>query len=337
MSFVSKYARLAPIVTTQVPLAPSIVSTDEINNDRDHSLAVDITGDDRTHDTFDDFQACHENSVTINDDLLPISNTMHSEYVGLADDDDFSYVPLKEEMKPFQDIPLLELDELETSSDISESQLVPIIYAKDLANEIELLQKAHQLKQQQRSIAISNDHDRYQDNSSVPPPENMELLNFEALDDDYSVLQRDDRTPLPLSVVLPSTNMNVSSFAMTNLDESTLSSESDEIPTPIIDPTQQHILAHNRLSVWFQLPAEIWFKILCSLSTKDLHSFSYVCKRFHTLAQDQACHHKIVVTRQMKLEQIWFDAIQRRKPLALSFIECRQQDQEKTDEQPDIK
>ncbi|CAF4858927.1 unnamed protein product, partial [Rotaria sp. Silwood2] len=42
-----------------------------------------------------------------------------------------------------------------------------------------LLQKAHLLKQQQRSIAMNSENERINDNNSVPPPANMELLNLE--------------------------------------------------------------------------------------------------------------------------------------------------------------
>ncbi len=101
-----------------------------------------------------------------------------------------------------------------------------------------------------------------------------------------------------------------------------------EIETPVTNILQHSILAHNRLSPWFKLPTELWFKILPYLNTNDLHHFSYVCKRFYLLVQDQACQHRIVLQRRMNLEQLWLDIISRRKPISLSFIECRQQNLE---------
>ena len=178
MSFVSKYARLAPIVSTQsYPIngnSSSLISTDE----NYHEQTLDISS----------FQT---------DDLFQASDMSHSNDTLDDIEENYSYVPLKEQMKNLNGVPLLELDELETNSDISESQLVPIIYAKELANEIDLLQKAHLLKQQQRSIAMNNDNERINDNNSVPPPANMELLNFETLEEEFSMMQRQEYTPLP--------------------------------------------------------------------------------------------------------------------------------------------
>jgi hypothetical protein len=305
MSFVSKYARLAPIVFSQ-PI-PTNENTDILNHH------------DQTLDTLHDLSSFHNDDTTITDDIFQTSDMSHSDD---TIDDNYSYVPLKEQMKSLNNnIPLLELDELETNSDISESQLVPIIYAKELANEIDLLQKAHLLKQQQRSIAMNNDSERINDNNSVPPPANMELLNFEALEEEFALLQRREDTPISSPTI-----MEISSPPIRAKSESP--PPLTEIETPIANILQHSILAHNRLSPWFKLPTELWFKVLSYLNTNDLHHFSYVCKRFYLLGQDQACHHHIIINRQMNLEQIWFEAIKRRKPSSLSFIECRQQDLE---------
>jgi hypothetical protein len=304
MSFVSKYARLAPIISSHGN--SSLMSTDENH----HEQTLDIS-------------SFHSENLTITDDIFQTSEMIHSND---TIDENYSYVPLKEQMKSLNGIPLLELDELETNSDISESQLVPIIYAKELANEIDLLQKAHLLKQQQRSIAMNNDSERINDNNSVPPPANMELLNFEALEEEFALLQRREDTPISSPTI-----MEISSPPIRAKSESP--PPLTEIETPIANILQHSILAHNRLSPWFKLPTELWFRILPYLNTNELHHFSYVCKRFYLLVQDQACRHRIVIHRRKKLEQLWFDNISRRKPSSLSFIECRQQNLENTQQQ----
>lgn len=318
MSFVSKYARLAPIVSSQ-----SITET--IRHDQ-------------TLDTLHDLSSFHNENTLTTDDLLQTSDIDNVDNTIDDIDENYSYIPLKEQSNTHNDIPLLELDELETSSDISESQLVPIIYAKDLANEIDLLQKAHLLKQQQRSISMNNENERICDNNSVPPPENMELLNFEALEEEFCILRRQDDTPSPSPTI-----MEISSpppppplppvEPLTIKQSESPSPPSTEIETPITNIFQHSILVHNRLSSWFKLPTELWFKILPYLETNDLHNFSYVCKRFYLLVQDQACHHRITIYRRMKFEQIWFDSIIRCKPMSLSFIDCRQQNLENISQQ----
>jgi hypothetical protein len=320
LSFVSKFARLAPIISSQPQLTngnSSILSADENNNNINRSLNIELNHHDQTFDTLHDLSSFYNETGTISDDLLQTTDMTHSDEIT----ENYSYIPLKEHMKGMNSIPLLELDELETNSDISESQLVPIIYAKELANEIELLQKAHSLKQQQRSMAMNNDDDRINDNSSIPPPANMELLNFEALEDEFTILQHHEYSPLP-SPRIPSIMMETSSSP-----KPISSPPLTEIETPSF---QQSILAHNSLSPWFKLPTELWFKILPYLNTNDLNHFSYVCKRFYLLVQDQAGQHRIIINRRMQLEQIWFDIISRRKPISLSFIECRQQNLENT-------
>jgi hypothetical protein len=237
-------------------------------------------------------------------------------------------------MNSFNGVPLLELDELETNSDISESQLVPIIYAKELANEIDLLQKAHLLKQQQRSNSLNTENERITDNNSIPPPANMELLNFEALEEEFTILRRQEDTPSPAPTI-PSIKMEISSPPLP-VKQSESPVPSTEIETPISNILQHSILAHNRLSPWFKLPTELWFKILAYLNTNELHKFSYVCKRFYLLTQDQACRHRIIINRRMKFEQYWFDSISRRKPISISFIDCRQQNLENTQQQQQI-
>jgi hypothetical protein len=319
LSFVSKFARLAPIISSQPQLTngnSSILSADENNNNINRSLNID----DQTLDTLHDLSSYYNETGTISDDLLQSTDMTQSDETT----ENYSYIPLKEHMKGMNSIPLLELDELETNSDMSESQLVPIIYAKELANEIELLQKAHSLKQQQRSMAMNNDNERINDNSSIPPPDNMELLNFEALEDEFTILHHHEYSPLP-SPRIPSTMMETSSSPIPPKPIS--SPPLTEIETPSL---QQSILAHNSLSPWFKLPTELWFKILPYLNTNDLNHFSYVCKRFYLLVQDQAGQHRIIINRRMQLEQIWFDIISRRKPISLSFIECRQQNLENT-------
>ena len=340
LSFVSKYARLAPIILSQPPPPTTtyIASSDEtnhINHQLNRPFSHERNHQEETLDTLHDLSSFHDDNDLITDDLLLPADMLNMNYMNAASDENYSYVPLKEDMKSTQGVPLLELDELETNSDMSESQLVPIIYAKELANEIELLQKAHLLKQQQRSIAMSNPgDDRICDNNSVPPPANMELLNFEALDEEFALLQRRDYTPLP-SPTDPSTMMEISSSPMLKPVTSPAPSSPvfTEMETPIANLLQHSILAHNRLSPWFKLPTELWFKILSALKTDDLHRFSYVCKRFYLLAQDQACQHRVTIQRRMKFEQTWLDALKRRRPLALAFIECRQQELETTPEQ----
>ena len=334
LSFVSKYARLAPINFPQpshtTHPTSCVVSADETNHHLNRSFSHE-----QTLDTLHDLSSFHEDNVPITDDLLLSADMLNMNYMNGSSDENYSYVPLKEDMKLNQGVPLLELDELETNSDISESQLVPIIYAKELANEIDLLQKAHLLKQQQRSIAMSNgDDERICDNNSVPPPANMELLNFEALEEEFLLLQRQEYTPLP-SPTLPSTMMEISSPTVIKAVASPAPSSPvvTEMETPIANLLQHNILAHNRLSPWFKLPTELWFKILSALNTEDLHRFSYVCKRFYLLAQDQACQHRVTIHRRMKFEQIWLDAIKRRRPRSLAFIECRQQELENPLEQ----
>jgi hypothetical protein len=309
MSFVSKYARLAPIVSSQ-----PVPSTSEINYH------------DQTLDTLHDISSFHNENVTITDDLLQTSEMINSDNTIDDIDENYSYIPLKEQMNFINGVPLLELDELETNSDMSESQLVPIIYAKELANEIDLLQKAHLLKQQQRSNSLNNENERISDNNSIPPPANMELLNFEALEEEFTILRRQEDTPSPLPPTISSTKMEISSSPVKQ-------SESPLPETPVSNILQHSLLAHNRLSPWFKLPTELWFKILSYLNTNELHKFSYVCKRYYLLAQDQACRHRIIINRRMKFEQYWFDSISRRKPISLSFIDCRQQNLENTQQQ----
>jgi hypothetical protein len=316
MSFVSKYARLAPIVSSQ-----PVTTISEIN----------------PHDDTLDMSSFHTENTILTDDLLQTSDMINSDNTNDDLDENYSYIPLKEQLNSINGIPLLELDELETNSDISESQLVPIIYAKELANEIDLLQKAHLLKQQQRSISMNNENERINDNNSIPPPANMELLNFEALEEEFSIIKRQEDTPLP-SPTISSTLMEISSPPVpVKQPESPLPPPpaSTEIETPITNILQHGILAHNRLSSWFKLPTELWFKILPYLNTNELHNFSYVCKRFYLLVQDQACRHRIVINQRMKLEQLWFDTLSRRKPISLSFIKCRQQNLENTSQSID--
>jgi len=319
MSFVSKYARLAPIISSQ-----------PVTTNGNSSITLETNHHDQTFDTLHDISSFHNENLTLTDDLLQTSEMNNSDNTIDDINENYSYIPLKEQMKSINGVPLLELDELETNSDMSESQLVPIIYAKELANEIDLLQKAHLLKQQQRSISMNNENERINDNNSVPPPANMELLNFEALEEEFTIFQRPD-TPL-LSPTIPSTMMEISSSPLPTKQPESPPSPSPppvtEIETPITNILQHSILAHNRLSPWFKLPTELWFKILSYLNTNELHHFSYVCKRFYLLIQDQACHHRIIINRRMKLEQLWFDIISRRKPISLSFIECRQQNLE---------
>ena len=310
MSFVSKYARLAPIVTSQ-----TATTTLEINS----------------HDQTLDISSFHTENVILTDDLFQTSEMINPDH---TIEDDYSYVPLKEQLNSINGIPLLELDELETNSDMSESQLVPIIYAKELANEIELLQKAHLLKQQQRSISMNNENERINDNNSVPPPANMELLNFEALEEEFCILQRREDTPSP-SPTIQSTMMEISSPPLSTKPPESLPSPS-EIETSMNNIFQHSILAHNRASPWFKLPTELWFKILPFLNSHELHNFSYACKRFYLLVQDQACRHRIVIHHRMQLEQVWFDVLSRRKPISLSFIDCRQQNLENTPQSENI-
>ena len=350
MTFVSKYARLAPIPASQTPLTHS-VNPMMTNEEPDHHLNLllpsEFTHHDQTSDTLHDLSNYHDENHLMNEDFLPTTEMFHPHFLNGPADENYSYVPLKEDLKSLEGVPLLELDELETSSDISESQLVPIIYAKDLANEIDLLQKAHLLKQQQRSIANANEGERNLDNNSVPPPANMELLNFEALEEEFSMVHREERTPIA-SPRPPSTLMDISSSPIPPpvvppvvLPEEPAkpvtppvpcSPATTELETPTLNLLQQSILAHNRLSPWFRLPTELWFKILLLLKNNDLKNFSTVCKRFYLLAQDQACEHQIVFQRQMHFEKIWLDAIQQRKPHSLAFIECRQRDLENGEE-----
>ncbi|CAF4401076.1 unnamed protein product, partial [Rotaria sp. Silwood2] len=333
MSFVSKYARLAPIVLSQpfpTNRNSSTIAVDENISNINRSLNIEINHHEQTFDTLHDLSSFHNENSIMTDDLLQTSEMIYADSTIDEHEENYSYVPLKEQMRTINNIPLLELDELETSSDISESQLVPIIYAKDLENEIGLLQKAHLLKQQQRSIAMNSENERINDNNSVPPPANMELLNFEALEEEFSVLQRQEDTPLP-SPTIPSTMMEISSSPIPTKSESPI--PSSEIETPLTNILQHSILAHNHLSPWFKLPTELWFKILPYLNTNELHNFSYVCKRFYLLVQDQACRHRIIIIRRTELEQIWFDSISRRKPISLSFIKCRQQNLENSQQQ----
>ncbi|CAF1306312.1 unnamed protein product [Rotaria magnacalcarata] len=338
MSFVSKYARLAPIVSYQTLPSnrnSSANPIDEHSTNMSRSFMLETNHHEQMFDTLHDLSSFHNESSITTDDLLQTSEMIYTDCTINESDENYSYVPLKEQMKSMNEIPLLELDELETSSDISESQLVPIIYAKELENEIGLLQKAHLLKQQQRSNAMNNENDRMNDNSSIPPPANMELLNFEALEEEFTTSHQprhDDNTPLPSpkvpspklpSPTVPSIMMEVSSSPIPT--KSVSPPPLSELETPITNALQQSILAYNRLSPWFKLPTELWFKILPYLNTKELNSFSRVCKRFYLLVQDQACRHQIMLYRRKRLEQIWFDAIGQRKPIALSFIECRQE------------
>ena len=317
MSFVSKYARLAPIASSQNFSRNKNSSIDE-NNNVNHS-----------HEQNDhDISSFHNETSMITDDIFQTSQLINFDSTINETNENYSYVPLKEEMKIIHDIPLLELDELETNSDISESQLVPIIYAKELANEIDLLQKAHLIKQQQRSFAsINNENERINDNNSVPPPDNMELLNFEALEEEYSTLQQQDNTPIPSP-----TTMEISSLSSTPTKIQS-PHPSSETETSLITILQHSIFAHNCLSPWFKLPTELWCKILSYLNTNELYKFSYVCKRFYLIVQNPACCHRIIIDRRMNLEQIWFDSISRRKPVSLTFIECRQQTLENLQQQ----
>ncbi|CAF1225273.1 unnamed protein product [Rotaria sordida] len=341
MSFVSKYARLAPIVSSQTFSTnrnSSIIPIDDNISNMNRSLNIEINHHEQTFDTLHDLSSFHNETTIITDDLLQTSEIIHTDSITDENEENYSYVPLKEQIKSINHIPLLELDELETNSDISESQFVPIIYAKELANEIDLLQKAHLLKQQQRSIAMDNENERINDNNSVPPPANMELLNFETLEEEFSILQQqqqhqdEENTPLP-SPRIPSTMMEISSSSPI-----TIKPESSPIPlseneTSLTNILQHSILIHNRSSPWFKLPTELWFKILPYLNTNELNNFSYVCKRFYLLVQHQACCHRIIINRRKELEQLWFDNISRRQPISLAFIECRQQNLENSQQQ----
>ncbi|CAF0932822.1 unnamed protein product [Adineta steineri] len=333
LSFVSKFARLAPIIPSHSTNGnTSILSPADDNNNNINRLSyIELNYHEQTLDTLHDLSSFHNENATITDDLLETSNMNYSDDTNDETTDDFSYVPLKEQMNAFNTVPLLELEELETNSDISESQLVPINYAKELANEIELLQKAHSLKQQQRSMAMNSENERMNDNSSIPPPANMELLNFEALEDEFSMLQHHEDLTLP-SPRIPSVMMEISSPSIPiEQPISPLSLTENETPTTNI--LQQAILEHNRLSPWFKLPTELWFKILPYLTTNELHNFSYVCKRFYLLTQDKACQHRITINCRMQLEQLWFDIIRKRKPISLSFIDRPQQNLENTQQQ----
>ncbi|CAF4433234.1 unnamed protein product, partial [Adineta steineri] len=148
LSFVSKFARLAPIIPSHSTNGnTSILSpADENNNNINRLSYIELNYHEQTLNTLHDLSSFHNENATITDDLLETSNMNYSDDTNDEITDDFSYVPLKEQMNAFNTVPLLELEELETNSDISESQLVPINYAKELANEIELLQKAHSLK-----------------------------------------------------------------------------------------------------------------------------------------------------------------------------------------------
>jgi len=284
LSFVSKYARLAPIV-----------SSSNLSNDTLHDVS----------------------SLPLTDDLLQTSDIANDDV-----EDNFSYVPSKEQLNSINGMPLLELDELETSSDISESQLVPIIYAKELANEIDLLQKAHLLKQQQRSMSMTTtENERLIDNNSVPIPDNMELLNFEALEEEFSIHPSRHETPTAspiMEICSPPRPPSV-----------------HENDTPLTNVLQHSILAHNRSSPWYKLPTELWFKILRHLPTNDLHNFSYVCKRFYALAQDRACQHQICFNRRLRFEALWLDSLARRQPISITFNECRQQTLEQQQQSTD--
>ncbi len=329
MSFVSKYARLAPIISSQPIVNPS-ENVDENNNDSTTTTTnIEVAHGDNSLDTLLNISSLHNDDVTLTDDLLQTSEMIHPNNVSDHIGDDFSYIPLKEQRNSLNDVPLLELDELETNSDMSESQLVPIIYAKELENEIGLLQKAHLLKQQQRqqSLAESNDDERMNDNSSVPLPANMELLNFEALEEECSVQQqRQEENSLTPSPRAPSTTMEVSS-------PPPAISSTIEIETPNNHIVQHSTLIHNRTSPWFKLPTELWFKVLVHLNQNDLNHFSLVCKRFFLLVQDQACRHRIRIHRQITIKKEWFETIQRRKPISLTFDECRQQELEDEQQQ----
>ena len=314
MSFVSKYARLAPIIPSQ-----SSMTTTSEPNQQDETL---------------DNSSLHTDNFLLTDELLQTSDMIpHPDSTLEEIEENYSYVPTKEQLRTLNGVPLLELDELETSSDMSESQLVPIIYAKELANEIDLLQKAHLLKQQQRSMSMENENDRTIDNNSVPPPANMELLNFEALEEEISTLHHQEDTPLS-SPTIPTTMMEISSPPLPLPPPSELATppSSTEIETSTNNILQHAALVHNRSIPWFKLPTELWFKILHLLSSTDLHHFSYVCKRFSLLARDRACQHQITLHRRMKFEQHWFDVFTHRQPIALSFIQCRQQDLENTEQ-----
>lgn len=309
MAFVSKYARLAPIPPLQATMSSS--------------------SEPILHDQTLDNSSLHTDNFLLTDDLFQTLDMNPTDSTLDDADEKYSYVPTKEQLQSLNGVPLLELDELETSSDISESQLVPIIYAKELANEIDLLQKAHLLKQQQRSMSMDNDNGRMIDNNSVPPPANMELLNFETLDEEISTFHPAEESPTPTANIT-STMMEISSPPPPREILPTPPS-STEIESSLTNTFQHSLLAHNRLSPWFRLPTELWFKILRLLSNHDLHQFSYVCKRFYLLGQDRACQHRIVFHRRMNFEQIWFDALIRRQPTSLSFIQCRQQNLETTD------
>ena len=310
---VSKYVRLASIVAVQAEASNGHSPNDTSVNEFTHQL-----------DTLHDASSFDEEHIPLTDDVFSTAGlTMHSNTTSDTAMENYSYIPLKEDMKSMHGIPLLELDELETSSDISESQLVPIIYAKDLANEIDLLQKAHLLKQQQRSTATTDNDDRANNTSSVPPPDDMELLNFEALEEEFFSTYQHEKTPVP-SPTIPSTTMEISPPPPPEASgpSSPLYTEMDTSVASLLEHT---ILTHNRSSSWFKLPTELWFRILSHLNSSDLHHFSLVCKRFYLLAQDQACHHRVTLHRRMNIEQLWLDAIKRRKPVSLSLIECRQQ------------
>ena len=307
-SFVSKYGRLAPIAVVQAETSNGH-STNETNvNDSTDQL-----------DTLHDVSSFDEDHIPLTDDFFSTAGlTMHVNTTSDTAMENYSYIPLKEDMKSMTEIPLLELDELETSSDISDSQLVPIIYAKDLANEIDLLQKAHLLKQQQRSIAMADNDDRVNDTSSVPPPDDMELLNFETLEEEFFGTYQQEKTPVPS----PKMEISPPPPPEASAPSSPLHTDMDTSIASLLEGT---ILTHNRSSSWFNLPTELWFRILPHLNSSDLHHFSLVCKRFYLLAQDQACQHQVMFHRCMNIEQLWLDAIKRRKPVSLSLIECRQQ------------
>ncbi|CAF1101465.1 unnamed protein product, partial [Didymodactylos carnosus] len=364
--FLSKYARLAPITTThQVNIATVQRICPKLKRDTNNISVKKDEDQPQNVLNYINNNCKDENVDVLSEDYLSNMNlsmpstldndrSNQSELIGVMNDDvdsamdnTYDYAPFEQQHHDIIDIPLLELDELETASDICESQLVPIVYAKDLENEIALLQKAHQAKQQQRReqreahllLHQQDEDDRLNDNNSVPPPANIELLNFDTLDDEVLIKQECVNEILSAAtalLTLPTVlyksddtinNNNDNENSFDTMDISLMSMPSFPIITT--SNIQQHTtLAHNRLCLWYRLSAKLWFKILSYLNQNELYNFSQACKRFYLLVQDQACQHRTILYRKPIIEQQWLHTIARRKPIALAFIECGQQNLE---------
>ncbi|CAF4375508.1 unnamed protein product, partial [Didymodactylos carnosus] len=282
--------------------------------------------------------------------MLNNDRSNHNDLTSIVDDNsdnvtnsNYDYVSLNQEQQhSIIDMPLLELDELETASDISESQLVPIVYAKDLANEIALLQQAHQANQQQKReqrearllLHQQDEDDRMNDNNSVPPPANIELLNFDTLDDEL-LIKHECVNAIPIATTTLTTVPNVlykntidDTISNYNENSSVNNTEMDisiSSTPPLILTTTSNV---NSSCLWYRLPTELWFKVLPYLNQNEFTNFSLACKRFYLLVQDQACQHRTILYRKSIIKQEWLHTIARRKPMALAFIECRQQNLE---------